>query len=438
MMAPPLDVHAPPTAATCNAEVCRVVRDAEVLAPQSYRFLDFRVATSSDTTYLTLGASGTVDYRSQLLALDANGRRPIEQGDVPNLSLPLVAVDASGTLQIAGATTVPAGQDVMVEAGTWDGTAWSQTVLGKGSGSPAALELEVGRSGYPSIFWEDATLAYWLSNQEPNGTFSSTSISGRADDYALDAQGLPVLFDYGGSSYGAKDAAGAELLTVQVPDESANASVLLKAAPAIPQALPAGVADFALVALHPDGLHVVLGARASGLVANLTIPNTALPSVACPDSDTLVTGMKPGDQCRAPCPAHAIGLVPGGNPLMSESYALARTADGVSWLAYVMEDLDGEVDYSVWCAPEGGSCSCRASRPTGPTVWTLHVARVTPDGASSAEALSVPLAQYFNPDVGWPVRAHAFGERVVVAVGIHASATDATSGVRVVTFEATK
>jgi len=428
--APTIDVRAPSSPAACDPAVCNVVIDTEALEPIDLGDDgDFRIATSSDTTYLTLSSAHTPP---SLVALGANGQQPIDQGLVPSMQLALVAVDANGEPHVAGSVLGPDSRVQELAGQAWDGTKWTTTTLG----TRYARELEVGATNALGLFWNDDSGTYYFTSQGADGSLSQTTLFSQADDYALDARGVPALFADGSSSFGAFDVNGNELFNVQVPDEPANGFVEVRSAAGIPQALPPGAPDLASVALLPDGLHVVFANRTIEVVSDLVISDTTVPTATCPDDRPTVTG-KMGDSCASPCMEHLVGLLPAGNPSLSSAYALARTADGAGWVAYVTEDMEGEVDYAVECPGDVGPCTCNALSPTGPTTWTLNVVRVAPDGGSFAPALNVELAPYLPTEdlVAWGVRARAFGRRVAIGAHIVESSPSREVGVRVVTLD---
>jgi len=380
----PIEVQAPAAAAACEPTVCHVVQDLEAFETEVFA-VNFRVATSADTTYLALKTEGN-DFDNRLVALGADGKQVRVYDSFawdPGLpsDLGFVAVDAGGAPHVAGTLTVMDNDNATIDEETWTGTSWHESWIASENAviqaPPGVVGFEIGQEDTPTVFWEDQTGAFQLSTPASSDSWDTTVLFGEATDYALDAQGRPTLFVGGNTSYGAFDADGNVLFQVAVTDEPAGGSVTMRAARAIPQALAPESADMAVAALTDDGLHVILASRGSSAVTDVPIANTKT----------------------------------------SREFALARTADGASWLSYLTAPMDG----------------------AGPTTWALHVVRIAPDGASQVEAFSIPLAHV--PAHAGHVDSRAFGQRVVVAVASEAAApamvdTPHPMGVRVVAFEA--
>ncbi len=114
----------------------------------------------------------------------------------------------------------------------------------------------------------------------------------------------------------------------------------------------------------------------------IDVPSSAPPPFDC-------TSLYDGG-CPGPCHETAVGAEHG-------SFALARTADGTGWLAYVVTHYDQQLHFTlatpcadpVGCDPEP---RCNRWVDADATSYVLHLARVPAGGGLASDVISVPVA----------------------------------------------
>jgi hypothetical protein len=326
-----------------------------------------------------------------------------------------------------------------IEEATWNGKAWATSAVSSETFYAQAYGFEIGRQDTPTMFWRNSEQAFFVSTEGAVDSWHDTALFGEADAYALDTQGRPTLFSGGSTSYGAFDTDGNALFQVNATGVPPYGDVVVRPAPAVPQALAADLPDMAVAALTTDGLHVAFASRDSSAVTDVPIPGTAL-LPTCPRSVARESGTYHGDPCAPPCVVQGVGLFAS---YAGYAFALARTVDGAGWLSYVTQDLDGQADYKLHCGLAGNvydctNATCETTGVAGASMWTLHVVRVAPDGTAQVEALTAPLTAM--PEDYPFVDSRAFGQRVAVAASIETRATPVPgfptpTGVRVISFE---
>jgi hypothetical protein len=434
---PPIGVQAPSAGAACDPALCTVVGDWDVLESGVHSFHRFRVATSADITYLTLSSfDGRVD-RNRLVALDTGGEREVDQGLVPRMSAPFLAVDADGSPHVLGQVAQPKGSGMrapLVE-GTLAGAAWSELTV---EDAFRTFGFELGPADRSFVHLEDTTGTMVLATQEGDGAPERAPLpDGVVGSLALDTNGEPFFVSADAAGLSVFDPTGGALLTQ--PFSEAPAIVPVTAPAGQPPAITRGGSELALALLLGDGLHVVLADRAGQSTLDLPIPSSALPAFPCPSTPPESSNAACGEQCAPTCSFSGSGLAPAsrGAGGTSKAFALARTSDGALWLAYVISALELDYTYTMQSG-EGGCVFCRANGGVGTQTSVLHVARIAPDGSSWSEAMTVPVEGFVQPSHAgqaevWAVGARAFGQRVAVAVSQRGTGA---LGVRVTTFDA--
>lgn len=141
-----------------------------------------------------------------------------------------------------------------------------------------------------------------------------------------------------------------------------------------------------------------------------------------PDLDILVhdcsdyTFIEQTEECL-PCTDLAAGFEP-------DTATLARTPDGLAWAVVITTALDLTYEYVKDCENmDDIGCYCSGAVTKDASVSTLHVYRVTLDGAEPVEVLTMPLPHLYR---GWSefgdslVSAHAqaFGDSLAIGVSV--------------------
>jgi hypothetical protein len=193
--------------------------------------------------------------------------------------------------------------------------------------------------------------------------------------------------------------------------------------------------------LEGDGVHVawldatswaetVVPSTAPFAFTCVVPPNTPCPSDVCHEtgSGTLVQSNGQGD---------------------SETFALARTSDGVAWLAYLVTQYDEQVRYAPavpTSSSSGGGDECATVVDSGGSSRTLHVARIPLDGSPSSDVLTLPVANPgafangYNANSAEAVTARLFDARAFgtdLAIGFQTTSNSGADTVRVLRIDTT-
>jgi hypothetical protein len=193
---------------------------------------------------------------------------------------------------------------------------------------------------------------------------------------------------------------------------------------------------------HADGVHVV-GEWIAAPEVEIDVAGAAPPTFVCP-----YVGSFDETPCVGTCHEG------GSGPYPQHSYALAWTADGTAWLAYVVTRLDQDYTF-LYDTTDARDPRCRLALMTDSSTATLHLARVRLDGSPPDDVLTVPIdppsdfvgGELWTPDGGGCVdirNVDVRGFGTDLAVGVHTErfdqydATSPTSSIRVLRIDTTK
>jgi hypothetical protein len=419
---PPLEVRAPDATPSCKPELCTVISSWDLSETDARTVEHFQIATSSDKTYVLWSSTDTTnaDRRQRFAALDATGNYPIDQGPVPQHERSWLAVGTDGLPRVVGALPDSNASHPRppVEEDIFDGTTWSRSTI---EGGAFASGFEIDRADRSRIRCHDAALAAFVATHESNGTWTRVSLPrDAAGTFALDGNGRPLSVSVSAHELLVVDEAGSSIMAHTLSAPVAQERIADYAAGTVPpQPIAARGTDFGVALLLNTGLQVLLAPSAGGAPLDVAVPNTQVPAFSCAER---VRATQVGE-C-AVCPD---GCVFSGSGLASpKAFALTRTQDGAFWLAYVISELEIAYRYEL-SGGEAGCVGCRScwdclARVTEQrSSSTLHVVRITPDGLSAQEALTLSLgsfaeANWFSEPATTGVRIRAFGQRVAVAV----------------------
>ena len=305
-----------------------------------------------------------------------------------------------------------------MEEDIFDGTTWSRSAI---EGGAFASGFEIDRADRSRIRCHDAALAAFVATHESDGTWTRVSLPREAaSTFALDANGRPLSVSLSAHELLVGDEAGRSILAHTLPARVVQERIANYAAGTVPpQPVAARGIDFGIALLLDNGLHVVLAPSAGGATLDVVVPNTQLPAFSCAER---VVATRVGE-C-AVCPDNC--MFSGSGLASPKAFALTRTEDGAFWLAYVISELGIAYRYELSggeapCVGCSDCWNCLARVTEQLSSSTLQVVRITPDGLSVQDALTLSLGSF--AEANWStepattgVRIRAFGQRVAVAV----------------------
>lgn len=372
---------------------CPIVGDWTVACESDY-IESVSVALSATSVGVAVGGNGYFDD-------DVFAR--VEAGGVEAVQLPFV--DRHGRLLLAasasGEYTAAFGQEDadnynamrFVTLGT--DSALVETIPGK---YWQAYALEYSSDDRPFVIVSEPSEPWFAGAQLATraGDSWETTLPLESDPFALSkytltAEGLLVTVGWENTGV------GTEIIGALVPGlpkivlanfETNLKTKTLQVAHAPPAGLPAGSAAFVAAIQREEGLSVVWpdaeGAR------EVAIPDTALMTFGCG------AGVQ---ACAGSCLNEASGASEGG-------YAIARTADGAAWVAYVVTHMSQTLTFTEHCTyepatdttPAGEVCTCDIAVSADASASELHVVRLKESDAAPEEILVLPIAPFANGD----------------------------------------
>jgi hypothetical protein len=423
----------------CPAEPCAITEDVEIACDDwEYAAPGLRVGPAPDATWLmttsdrerfafrvaggeaTRGDDGLPEtYARQILsfALDSGGQ--------PHLAVDVTGFDSAGHY--------PGGAE---HAALADG-AWSTSLVydREDKGVPV-IDLEIGPGDTPYVWIvSDAPGAVVLATPVDEGQWSAEPAAtpdtgGGWRRFTLTASGEPVAFDFeeivAGSAWQLRTViAGKEASLGAVVDDWSPGGYAVTHAISPATAAPAGP-PLAVAVMHDDGLHVAWPVELG--FTELVVDDSERLTPSCDASWD--------NGCPGPCHDAASGLE-------RDAYAIARTADGVVWVAFVRTALNLDLRFEEHCDPEPG-CYCEAIVDDDQTTATLHLVRIDTAAPSVAEVLSTSIAplQTFNlfSDLWTPVRLvdlRGHGSDLAIGVRTRTAGDPLGAAVRVLRLDTT-
>jgi hypothetical protein len=389
--APPCEIT---TAAheACGPE-CPLTLDREIRCGAGFAAAGLRVAPGAAHTYLSATELDGA-YLLELTAADGGVRADFPlHGEGVVLEL---ALDGTGQLHGAADLTRSDGSTSPV---SYPGGLTYARPEGDGFATETVYDsAERYTPPYDFDLAPDGTAHLWFATYDEVGTDGDAHAARGADGtwsvgdanrvgeyqhWSLDADGQPV-------SFGIVEAAGGYKL-VYGPDYSQLGNPLDGFSPAryrvthgpAPSA-PAGAVRFAAAIAEPSALHLAWP-DAQGF-QDLTLPGTAAPPYVCAPSFE----PDPSDQsCPGDCQETASGLE-------YDAFAIARTADGAVWVAYVITHFDTTIGYELQCAES--YCWCAGLPHADASTAELFVLRFTPGVDQPTTVLDLPIPRLAGRD----------------------------------------
>jgi hypothetical protein len=433
-------------AASCANGACAIVEDVDVTCNGIFASAGIRVAPAPDVTWLATSWTGRQDTLGDQMALFriAQGQAvyddsvpavlaayaPIELALSPD-GEPNVA--ATVTLRFGTQDAAGLGSDAFLSHGA---SGWAQPSFLTVPDGETMLGMDVGSDGVPHVWMSGYGPTYHHATRNPAGAWSIAPASlvggGGFIQFTLTRDNEPAAFDfvaqtngYPGYPWDLETLIGGTqtVLGGQLMPAATWFSVTHAISPSAGLSAPQLGAAFQV----SDGVGVAWLTGSGVQVAS--VPGTAPPVFGC--TATYNNG------CPGPCHETAVGVENG-------SFALAWTADGIGWLAYVVTHYDKQEHFTLAppCPPDpgcGGQTLCSTWTDTDATFYELHLARVPFDGTPASDVMTVPLAGPSASGLGDGARtldARAFGTSL--AVGILLNGFRAGGSARVLRIDTTR
>lgn len=407
----------------CLTAECSVVLDTDVLCDD----LEFgepgvRVAPAANATWLaTASSDATIVYR-----IEQDGAERVDEGLPPEYARNTysIATDASGRLHL-GVDATRAGNDYVggAEHAVFDGTAWTRTLVhDRDDKYVSMINLEIGADDRASLWIsDDAPETCVIAQQTAEGTFTTESAptvtdggGGRWFSLGVDAQG--IAFDV--RSEGLIALIDGDERVVGSTGTSYDYRVTHAPAPFDGALGP----TYAALLVQPTGLTVVWpeGDETWGEVA---VPGSREPVATCPFPDD--------DACTGSCVETSVGVE-------APSFAIARTSDGMFWVAFVETTFDVDYDFEEECEEEAG-CFCSAIPQEDRSTFTLRLFKVDPTTSTVEAVYASPIPRLlgrFTDLFSQPRSLDLRGYGTSLAIGMRlADPSPAAPAVRVMRIE---
>ncbi len=365
---------------------CPIVLDQEIRCGEALAQGGVRVAPGSTHTYVA-AATNDGSYMFELTPTDGTTLSdfPLQvQGGMLELAL-----DGTGALHVAAddshvdGSTSPVGYPgglAYVRASGSDFV--KESVYDSDERFTPPYDFDLAPDGTAYIWFatydEVGTNGDALATRAPGGGWSIGDAKpvGIYQHFSLDADGQPVSFGFVEAASGYMLAYGPNYTQLGNPlDGFSPGRFRVTHGPA--PSVPAGSAPFVAAIHAAEGLHLAWPDAQS--FVDLSLTGTGVPAYVCPpsyDSD-------PSDPtCPADCHETASGLE-------YDAFAIARTADGLVWVAYVVTHFDQVIGYEQQCAE--GYCWCSGSPKSDASTAELSIVRFTPGLDQPTLALNMPI-----------------------------------------------
>jgi hypothetical protein len=408
-------------AAACPTSPCAITEDVEITCDDwEYTAPGLRVAPAPDAVWLA-----TASDRERLIYRIAGGSAVRTEQGLPlsyarrifTLALgkdgaPHLATDAT---EIDGSTS-PIGYPGGAEHAVFANGAWTTSLIyDRPDKYVPVVDLEIGADGAPRVWVVgDAPDTDLLATPAPSGSWSTVQAAAPAGGggwrrFTLTADDRPAALDFSSASNDSAWQLRTLIDGVEAPIGDPVASYFPNSYAVTHAVAPAGAAaagpSLAVAIQHDDALHVAW--PTSPTYAELALGGSNVPVPVCNGSYN--------NGCPGPCHETSAGIEP-------DAFAIARTADGTIWVAFVRTQFDRQIHYEESCSPEPG-CFCSATIDQENTTATLHLFRVATATATATEVLTMPVAplQSFNlfSDLWTPVRwvdLRGFGSDLAIGV----------------------
>lgn len=414
--APPCEIT---TAAheACGPE-CPLTLDREVRCGAGFAVAGLRVAPGASHTYLSATELDGA-YLLELTAADGGVRADFPlHGEGVVLEL---ALDGTGQLHAAAdltrsdGSTAPVSYPGGLTYARPDGDAFvTETVYDSAERYTPPYDFDLAPDGTAHLWFatydELGTHGDAHASRGADGTWTTGDANGVGEypRWSLDADGQPVSFGIVEAAGGYKLAYGPDFAQLGNPlDGFTPGRYRVTHGPA-PSA-PAGAVRFAAAIQEPSTVHVAWP-DAQGF-QDLSLPGTAAPSYVCaasfdPDPNA--------PSCPGNCQETASGLE-------YDAFAIARTADGGVWVAYVITHFDTTIGYELQCAE--GYCWCSGLPQADASTAELFVLRFTPGVDQPTTVLALPIPRLAGHDFlegmwedGRIIDLRGFGSSVALAL----------------------
>lgn len=362
---------------------CPLTLDLEVhCAEPSFAELGMRVAPAPDRTYLA-ASSNDAAYVFDL--------SPAGGSALPSFPIAIpsggqhLALDGAGKLHVIA-------DETQFGDGTYPGGL--SYVRPTAAGFAEEVVYDSNQRYTPPYDFDlapDGTAHVWFATYEEVGTngdahgvrgadgawaIGDANPVGEWKHFALDVDGNPVAFGYVEAASGYMLAYGPDTTQLGIPQDGFSPGRFRVTHAPAPSA-PPGSVRFVAAIQGTDALHLAWPKDAS--YEDIALDGTAAPDYDCvPQVD-----QDPNDpSCPADCHEGASGLE-------YQAFAVARTADGLVWVAYVITHFDTVFSYESQCAE--GYCWCGAIPKTDASTTELVVLHFTPGVDEPTVALTMPL-----------------------------------------------
>jgi hypothetical protein len=390
--------------AGCPGSSCPIVDDVAVTCNSLAGVGALRVAPGPEVTWMATSTAGQVDGigtgQLQVFRI-AQGRASREDGipEPESMWYPIVlalspdgepSVAVAETLRFGTSQQVGLGADVFLSHGA---SGWTSSTITTPDAN-TLLGMEIGTDGLPHAWMSGPGPVYFHATRNGAGTWTMepaplVPMGAGYTEFTLTADNQPAALDFvpASTSYpgypwqlttlvgGVETALGSPLEPTGPFNEEYSVTYGI-----MPAAAPSSGPRLGAAYQGSDGIHVAW--MQSPAPTTVGVPSSTPPAFDC-------TSQYDGG-CPGPCHETAVGVE-------NRWFALAWTADGTGWLAYVVTHYDKQLHFTL-----DPPCTNVESCGLGPecsewvdadaTSYVLHLARVPSGGGLASDVLSVPVA----------------------------------------------